>query len=652
MGTGDDSVVGCTQNLPAQGEYRRNHQEGIATKSASAIVGARIKKSRDLVCIANAIWHVHKLPVADYARNRMHKFASVAEKAAQVYAALAACIFFVSGVVYLCLGHWPVTHLDYWGMYGFALNHTWLESSLLKHGGHTLFFPSFLWLADLRFFRGDQQLLFIAGLTLLFVTTTLLLVPVWRDRTVGLTAKIISVLVVIVGNFWMARSGITASGGFNCICSLVMTGAATTFLLLPKMCASSRRLFSATLIIVCGFVASFSFGAGLAIWPTLLVLAWCLRLPISSVVLLALAGLAVATVFVLIPPHHLRFQIAPDVAFLWFCRLLGSPVSYAVFSWWPDTLFRHLIESSGLALYAGMVGLVLAALAVLPQIVRRNVQRSSLEFTGLALTVFTLFTFALLVVGRADYFYVNRLVEFPRYLFWSTLFWTGLLLVAVQRAESKQWLRWPVWLLALAVPVLVFPRHYKNGLGLRWAMTSAQYGATSLINGVRDEEMVKMVFGHVELGYRVAEQFRTRRLDMFADGLQDWIGLEEENLFGGGHKPEKLKGQCAVTALVHCDNGAPAARVVGQASSHGGSVPKTLVIVDPTGVVRGVARSSPTSRFINRAFYLGKVQRNEFLGYIRDYNPQLHYAVRSADDRTLSEETIPVQVGTTNPAKP
>ncbi len=46
--------------------------------------------------------------------------------------------------VYLCLGHWPVTHLDYWGMYGFALNHTWLESSLLKHGGHSLFFPSFL----------------------------------------------------------------------------------------------------------------------------------------------------------------------------------------------------------------------------------------------------------------------------------------------------------------------------------------------------------------------------------------------------------------------------------------------------------------------------------------------------------------------------
>lgn len=55
-------------------------------------------------------------------------------------------------------------------------NHTWLESAVLKHGAFAVF-PSFLWLADLRFFHGDQQLLFIAGLTLLFVTVALLVGP-------------------------------------------------------------------------------------------------------------------------------------------------------------------------------------------------------------------------------------------------------------------------------------------------------------------------------------------------------------------------------------------------------------------------------------------------------------------------------------------
>ena len=68
----------------------------------------------------------------------------------------------MSGVVYRCLGHWPVTHLDCWGIYEFSLNHTWLESALLKHGGHSLFFPSFLWLI-FGFFHDDQQLPFIAS---------------------------------------------------------------------------------------------------------------------------------------------------------------------------------------------------------------------------------------------------------------------------------------------------------------------------------------------------------------------------------------------------------------------------------------------------------------------------------------------------------
>jgi hypothetical protein len=55
-----------------------------------------------------------------------------------------------------------VTHLDCWGIYEFSLNHTWLESALLKHGGHSLFFPSFLWLI-FGFFHDDQQLPFIAS---------------------------------------------------------------------------------------------------------------------------------------------------------------------------------------------------------------------------------------------------------------------------------------------------------------------------------------------------------------------------------------------------------------------------------------------------------------------------------------------------------
>ena len=169
----------------------------------------------------------------------MPKFAVVTETAAQLWAALAAFVFVISGVVYLYLGHWPVTHQDYWRIYDFCLNHTWLESALLKHNSHSLFFPSFLWLADLRFFHGKQLPLFFAGLALLFITVTLLLVPVWRDKTVGVSSKIIATLVVIVGNFWMARGAITESGGFNSMCSLVTASLGVAVFVLPR-CAPTR----------------------------------------------------------------------------------------------------------------------------------------------------------------------------------------------------------------------------------------------------------------------------------------------------------------------------------------------------------------------------------------------------------------------------
>jgi len=310
-----------------------------------------------------------------------------------------ALAFFVSGIVYVYFGRWRVTHMDYWKIYDVCLDNTWLKSALFKYGGHSLFFPMFLQLANLHFFHGSQQFLFFAGLTLLLISVSLLLIPVWRDQTASLTAKIVSTLIVIVGSFWMGRAAITTSGGFNCENSSVMVGATLAFLLLPKMCDDSSRLLSTALILLCaGFVASFSMAIGLAIWPTLLVLAWCLRLPRHLMVMLAVAGLAAAIIFVLLPPSpydlsplqgiHWRGPSAVYTTIVWLCRLIGSPVSYTVFAWWPDKSFHHLIESSGLALWSGAGGLVLAATAALPQLSQHKIRKSTLQFTGLALVIF------------------------------------------------------------------------------------------------------------------------------------------------------------------------------------------------------------------------------------------------------------------------
>jgi hypothetical protein len=172
--------------------------------------------------------------------------------------------------------------------------------------------------------------------------------------------------------------------------------------------------------------------------------------------------------------------------------------------------------------------------------------------------------------------------------------------------------------------------------------------AVALINGAFETQRIQMVppeFKSVfEQRVRLASQLRRRHLDIFADGLQDWIGLREADVFGIRHRPEGLRGQCSIDALGQCDNGAPAARVSGHALKDEESIPRTLVITDSNGVIRGVARSARISPFSNRVFYQSKLTANiGFVGYIRDYNSKVRYVVRSADNRTLSDEQIPVQ---------
>jgi len=576
-----------------------------------------------------------------------------AERVLQVFAAVAVLVFLVTGIVYLYLGRWTVTHQDFWLIYEVYFNHSWLESAVLKYYNHSLFFPTLLRLADLHFFHGDQEPLFFVGLALLFITASLLLIPIWRDKTVSLTAKSMSTLVMIVGNFWMGRSVITASGGFNCENSLVMAGGALAFLFLPKMSASGTGLLQPMLIVIfAGLVASFSFGAGVAIWPTLLFLGWCLRLPRYCIGLLIAAGVGTAVVYVLLPeafsiPDSLPTTPTARVAFLWLFRLVGNPVSNAVFAWWPKAPYVYLVAYPSLATFTGVIGLALLAAAVVPQIIRRDIEKSSLEFTGLALVLFNILALLLVLAGRSGSKSISA-AALPRYFFWSALFWTGLCLVGIARVDAKPRLRWIVYIVVLALPLMVFPAHRKNALYQRRVRTAAEYDAIGLINRVQlDEQQIGTLFfkGWPVEFYQAVEQMRLRRLDMFAAGFQDWIGLNQANVFGRRRKPEGLKGECTVAALVQCDNGAPAARVIGHAWKGSGLIPETLVMVDASGIIRGVARSSTISPLINRVFYLGKLNTNEFVGYIRDYNPQIQYGVLSTDNGILSEEEICVEPG-------
>jgi hypothetical protein len=601
----------------------------------------------------------------------------MAKRATQTCAVIFALAFLVTGVVYVLLGSYPATNWDFWYIYESYFSHSWWQTAVQKYSDHSLFFPNFFWLASVKFFHGSQVPLILIGLALLFTTAALLLLLVWRDETTGRTMKIMATMVVIVGNFWMGREAITCIGGFNSQNSLTTAAAALCFVLIR---GTSRFWLMILIIIGAGFVSSFSCGQGFAIWPTLLLLAWCLRFRWPVIVAIGVGTVVAIISYELLPPLSEDYRIIHAagsggltlVAHL--CRLIGSPVLYAAAAWTGIRMNEcpPLNQASTLALWTGAVGLVLAGVIVIRRVVRRDLGKSSLEIAGLGLVVFNVEAVMIIVAGRIQYFHMlPSQVLAPRYLFWSSLFWTGLFLVAIQRAEHQRWGRWPAIVFASAAVIFAWPEHYLMSVHSKLSKCRAEEAATAVINGVVDDNSWFLSLDPRQIG-RVAPQLRAHRLDMFADGLQDWIGLNETSLFRGRRKPQGLRGTCRVSKLVECDNGAPAARVIGHAITRhhvprvvrwaitpvswivgkeikkGYVTPARLVIVDLTGVVRGVARSCSLTPVVSRIFYQGRFAWADFLGYIRDYNPQVHYVVRSADDDVLSDETIPVQDDASN----
>src|SRR6185312_12115143 len=166
----------------------------------------------------------------------------------------------------------------------------------------------------------------------------------------------------------------------------------------------------------------------------------------------------------------------------------------------------------------------------------------------------------------------------------------GLFLIFVQKVDSKKWAKWPTFSTLSALPLLIFPEHYQAAAWGRHVHLIMESAAASLINGVCDTDMVAQMYPTPATVNSLAKQYRQRRFDMFADGLQDWIGVSETNLFGGHYNSEELKGSIAVPVACSVRNGTPAARVTGWDIERETSIPKQLILVNAGGKVCGLAR--------------------------------------------------------------
>lgn len=400
-----------------------------------------------------------------------------------------------------------VLYADPWRFAKNLLSRPWPRNVLAVDNGHREVLPNLLRLAELRWFGGNQWLQICVGVALALLTVWMLLRLV-RNERLGAMAYAAAGLVCTISIFWLGNERALVHANESVHVYLI-----TTFLVAGCwLLGHGDGWWRAVLASLCGFAATFCFGSGIATFVALLAMLllrraswvqWCIVLSGFALSLLLVIGFG---------DTHVRGAgiISPITQLDLVLRWLSAPFIYAclplvdvsVAAQLPIESLRTVVVaiSSG---YASVFGPVMVSawphrllgfvgvgclMGITYSSWRRRAE-SVAELTALSIACFALAIGAAIALARAIYFqsFPEQLLA-TRYVPWSVLFWSGLLLWSFVRYGNFHPRRVAVAGLALACCLL--PSTVWMALLAQRMQAAANMTATAAAAGVIDVDAV------------------------------------------------------------------------------------------------------------------------------------------------------------------
>lgn len=511
-----------------------------------------------------------------------------------------AAVLVVGWGLFVMLQAPQVPYADAWRFLAHFLSEPFPRNVLGADNGHLELFPDLVRVAELEWFAANQRLQIAVGM-LLALLSWLVAVLGLRRAALGPARFSAVALALALGLFWV--------GNFRALMhanETVHAYAVTLGLVAGLLLAWRGSVGAAVLAAASAVFASLSFGSGLAVFPAVLLVLALRRAPLREwlPVMVALIG-------VLLLMFALRDGTAESVSVAGvsarvesLLRWLGGPALFASWPLWdpeiaarvPTALLRAVTgpiaaayeQSAGPVMLArwphlawGLLGLGLFAGALW----RSWRSRAALSVVGTGTAAFALCVGTLIVVVRASYFeqHPDQLLA-PRYLVWTSLFWTGLLLVGLDVLKPARGAA-----LVLLVCVLLLPSQlwmYRLGMGqTETAERSALAAAVGVIEpglSLGETELKDLAKALPLLRQAGASVFawpQTRQLDQTMDPAL-WTAVEVDLLRIG---------------VVENRLGEPGRRVEFELLQTTG---EPLLLIDADGVVRGLARREADGRWL------------------------------------------------------
>ena len=575
-----------------------------------------------------------------------------------VWLILAGLWYAASSLITIANYAWPQLAFDQFRSYTYYLGMPFPDNVLMLENGHRPIIPALLRVAEIHAFAANQYLQIAFGAMCATLAATIIAISAWRETRSTAPVRAAGVLFALVGIFWLANARMLLHGSESESIYLVILCVTAGSLMVRRGAIDGRARWMVVAAIACA-VATFCFAAGVALFPTFLVLGWLLGARWRQLlIIVAMAALCLGLYLFVLPgdggvrasldfrPLDSLVVAARWLASPWITGWLGfaDPQTHGLVLDRPLGLamknaanflqsLLHLQWKTVGAMLIGMAGLSIMAVSVIVKGCRRGPMTAT-QTLAFALMMFAAATACLIAIGRLDYLdKAPEQIFADRYLVWPCLFWMGISLLLLSFANARrEWLRGGMLAFACLLPVALLPFHqYGQGWGAS-VYRGNQAGAAAAMSDLFDDRRFQTgddaTLDQRVLSYRL---LRERHLGPFRIAGTEELGhiLGTEPISTSDDISVTMQTTSTVTDARDANTGASFEGVVA-AGIKAIRARGPLAVIDPDRRIVGYAMFSFVGKTMSKWSFSLPIKRG-FDGYVKDYDPTVSYRLISMD---------------------
>jgi len=489
-----------------------------------------------------------------------------------------------------------------------------------QHNEHRVIVPELLYALDDKLFGAHQYLPLVLSTLFQVATFSLLAWVIWTDSNLSAPLRLSA---IFIGGLLLGWPGISYVLSF----SFLIQWTLAQFLAMAALVAIARGRLA--LSIVCAFVATFSAGHGMFIWPVLLPAALALRIGWRRSLYLAASGTASILLYFYrwvpsVDSQSHRFLQFP----YWFFAFLASMMSM------PFSADRR-----ELGLWLGPASFLLFAVILLIAYRRRLLAETpAIVLFGAA--IFSLLTILVCAIGRTlPTYWDYPTAKVARYLSVPLCYWAVLLAATIWvAARSRASAAWVAIVITATSLAYQFPR-LDPWLQRQFDFYSrSQNASLAMESGLICDNLIERDLYPASQNIHDWDPIlRQRRLSIYSGEEFQWVGKPLSSLM-----TISAPSKGAVTTSI------PFACAVQLAGWLDGDQ-RDLILVNGQGIIAGLGRRLPAGLplYLPKVWAAATPKENwtAFAGYPLAGQSVQPYVV-SADHRSASPLGSPISLTT------